>query len=118
MYERQSKRVLGLPVPNSFPGAINPTGNKRAHRAMDSPSQQRPNSAMQRQLANLKLISRLLGHELHSQSSAKVINFSRESVSEIQTTLDLFIEEASRNQMGLNAGTATSQSTRMVGTQN
>ncbi len=63
---------------------------------MDLSSQQRPGSGLQRQLANLKLISRLLGHELHSQSNAKSITFSRESVLEIQTTLDLYIEEVSR----------------------
>ena len=85
---------------------------------MDAPSQQRPSSALQRQLANLKLISRLLGHELHSQSSAKAVNFSRESVLEIQTTLDLFIEEASRSHLGLSAGQNAAPSTRMVGTQN
>ena len=82
---------------------------------MDAPSQQRSTQSMQRQLANLKLVSRLLGHELHTQSSAKSINLSRESVLEIQTTLDLFIEEASRSHMGLNAGQNAGSSTRMVG---
>jgi hypothetical protein len=73
---------------------------------------------MQRQLSNLKLISRLLGHELHSQSSAKAISLSREAVLEIQTTLDLFIEEASRSHLGLNATQNATKSTRMVGSQN
>jgi hypothetical protein len=85
---------------------------------MDSPSQQRPSSAIQRQLSNLKLISRLLGHEMHSQASAKSISLSRESVLEIQTTLDLFIEEASRNSMGLGTATENQASTRLVSSPN
>jgi len=85
---------------------------------MDAPSQHRPTNAIQRQLANLKLVSRLLGHELHTQSSAKSINLSRESVLEIQTSLDLFIEEASRSHIGLNPNSNAAPPTRMVGTQN
>ena len=54
------------------------------------------NHHLVRQLAHLKVVSRLLGHELHAQGSAKSITLSREQVQEIQTTLDLFIEEASR----------------------
>ena len=74
---------------------------------------------MQRQLSNLKLISRLLGHELHSQSSAKAISLSRESVIEIQTTLDLFIEEAGRSHLGINSPAGAAEvSTRLVTTQN
>lgn len=49
-----------------------------------------------RHLSNLKLISRLLGHELHAQSGAKAITLSRDEVQEIQNTLDLYIEEVSR----------------------
>lgn len=83
---------------------------------MDPSSQSRSTSPLQRQLANLKLVSRLLGHELHSQSNAKSVTFSREAVVEIQTTLDLFIEEVSRNQMGLGAQqSSTAPPTRMVG---
>ncbi len=55
-------------------------------------------SPLYRQLAHLKVVSRLLGHELHSQGGSKSITLSREQVAEIQTTLDLFIEEASRRQ--------------------
>ena len=74
------------------------------------------NNPLQRQLSNLKLVSRLLGHELHTQSSAKSITLSRDEVMEIQTTLDLFIEEVSRNQMGLGAPqSSTAPPTRMVG---
>ncbi len=85
---------------------------------MDVPSHQQPTAALQRQLANLKLVSRLLGHELHTQSSAKAINLSRDAVLEIQTTLDLFIEEASRSHIGLNATQNAGQHTRLVGTSN
>ncbi len=52
--------------------------------------------SLQRQLSTLKLASRLLSHELHSQSGAKSITLSRDTVFEIQTTIDLFIEEANR----------------------
>ena len=62
---------------------------------MDPSTKQRSSAGSQRQLASLKLISRLLGHELHSQPSAKSITLSRESVTEIQSTLDLFIEDVS-----------------------
>ena len=85
---------------------------------MDLPSQQRPSNAIQRHLANLKLVSRLLGHELHSQASAKAISLSRDSVVEIQTTLDLFIEEASRSHLGLSASGDSLPSTRMVNAKN
>jgi len=80
------------------------------------PNSPRPNAALQRQLSNLKLVSRLLGHELHTQSSAKSITLSREEVTEIQTTLDLFIEEATRRQGGVAGGQATE--TRLVHARN
>lgn len=51
---------------------------------------------LQRHLSPLKLVSRLLGHEMHVQGSAKAVSFSREQVIEIQSAIDLFIEEASR----------------------
>ena len=51
---------------------------------------------LHRQLAHLKVLSRLLGHELHAQGASKTITLSRDQVVEIQTTLDLYIEEASR----------------------
>jgi hypothetical protein len=53
-----------------------------------------------RHLSSLKVISRLLGHELHTQASAKTIALSREEVVEIQTTIDLFIEEVARRTGG------------------
>ncbi len=55
---------------------------------------------LQRHLAHLKVISRLLGHELHSQGSTKTVSLSREQVVEIQTSLDLYIEEATRRVSG------------------
>ncbi|MCA9001503.1 MAG: hypothetical protein KDB61_06240 [Planctomycetes bacterium] len=55
---------------------------------------------MMRHLSSLKVISRLLGHELHSQTAGKSITLSREEVLEIQTSLDIFIEEATRKAGG------------------
>lgn len=51
---------------------------------------------MQRQLATLKVVSRLLSHEMHAQSSSKSVTLSREEVLELQTCIDLFIEDISR----------------------
>ena len=65
-----------------------------------------------RQLASLKVLSRLLGHELHTQTTAKTITLSREEVLEMQTTLDLFIEEAARH---FGAALAEPGQTRSVG---
>ncbi len=62
-------------------------------------------STMMRHLSSLKVISRLLGHELHTQTGGKAITLSREEVIEIQTSLDLFIEEATRQ----GGGTVSSQ---------
>ncbi|MDZ4772570.1 MAG: hypothetical protein SGI72_05490 [Planctomycetota bacterium] len=61
-----------------------------------------------RQLTILKILSRLLSHELHAQGSAKTIQLSRDEVLEIQTTLDLYIEEAVRK-AGSGPGTMTSE---------
>jgi hypothetical protein len=58
---------------------------------------------LQRHLSPLKLVSRLLGHELHAQANAKAISLTREQVLEIQSSIDLFIEEAGRR-MGGNGG--------------
>ena len=60
---------------------------------------------LHRHLATLKVISRLLGHELHAQGAAKTLTLSRDQVMEIQTSLDLYIEEASRR-MSANPGAA------------
>jgi len=86
---------------------------------MDASNQNRTPTTLQRHLSNLKLVSRLLGHELHSQSNAKAISLSRDAVQEIQTTLDLFIEEVTRGQGSFGSGTgAAAPTTRMVGNQN
>ena len=50
---------------------------------------------IERQLAHLKILSRLLGHELHAQTGSR-ITLSRDEVSEVRTILDLFIEEIMR----------------------
>ena len=55
---------------------------------------------VQRHIAPLKLVSRLLSHELHAQGGAKSISLSREEVAEIQTAIDLFIEQVSRRSGG------------------
>lgn len=67
-------------------------------------SESRALQPLVRQLSHLKVLSRLLGHELHSQASSRTVTLSREEVVEIQTTLDLFIEEAGRR---LGTGTST-----------
>ena len=48
-----------------------------------------------RELSSLKLLSRLLSHQLHSQSGNR-IQLSRDEVEEIRTTLDLFIEKVAK----------------------
>ena len=78
----------------------------------DPHSKGTPNLA--RHLSNLKLISRLIGHELHAQGSAKTITLSRDEVLEIQTTLDLFIEEVSRQGGPAGAGGGSAPETRLV----
>lgn len=59
---------------------------------MESRSSNKFASRVERELSTLKLVSRLLGHELHNQSGQRV-QFSREAVVEIQTAVDLFIEK-------------------------
>ena len=63
---------------------------------MEAQISSRPQHPAIRQLASLKILSRLLGHELHAQASTKAVSLSREEVIEIQTTVDLFIEELTR----------------------
>jgi len=75
---------------------------------MEPVSQTKFTSQVARQLSNLKLVSRLLAHELHAQSNSKTISLSKEEVSEIQTTIDLFIEEITRKQ-GSSFGTGSSE---------
>jgi hypothetical protein len=82
---------------------------------MDATSQNRQQTPLQRHLSNLKLVSRLLGHELHSQSNAKSITLSRDAVQEMQNTLDLYIEEVSRGQGAAGGAAHAAQTTRLVG---
>ncbi|MFN0243852.1 MAG: hypothetical protein ACKVWV_13265 [Planctomycetota bacterium] len=65
--------------------------------------------AVVRQLASLKVLSRLLGHELHGQQTSRSVTLSREEVIEIQTTIDLFIEEITRRQAQAPASTTPAQ---------
>ena len=65
---------------------------------MEALNQTKFASQLGRQLASLKIVSRLLAHELHSQQGSKQVTLSRDEVSEIQTCVDLFIEEVSRRQ--------------------
>ena len=61
-------------------------------------SSSRP-ARIERQMAPLKLVSRLLGHELHAQQSPR-LTMSRDQLVEIQTTIDLFIEQQARAKAG------------------
>ncbi len=77
-------------------------------RSRTSSSSSPRTTRLERQLAPLKLVSRLLGHELHGQQSPR-ITLSREEVLEIQTTLDIYIEGALRSSKGGAASAPTSQ---------
>ena len=74
---------------------------------------QSPNqpSSLERQISHLKIISRLLGHELHAQTSPR-LTISREEVTEIQTSIDLFIEDVVKSR---SRGTASSVRQAMSG---
>ena len=67
---------------------------------METQSSSKPQNPVVRQLATLKVLSRLLGHELHAQGGSKTITLSRDEVTEIQATVDLFIEEIARRPGG------------------
>jgi len=74
-----------------------------------------------RHLSTLKLVSRLLGHELHSQGGAKSITLSRDEVLEMQTSIDIFIEEAGRGSRGAGpgvSGVATTADVELVPARN
>ncbi len=62
-------------------------------------------SRIERQLAPLKIISRLLGHELRA-SQATRLTLTREEVLEIQTSLDMYIETISRARGSQGSGAA------------
>jgi hypothetical protein len=69
-----------------------------------------------RQLAMLKIVSRLLSHELHAQATNKSITLSRDEVIELQTCIDLFIEEVGRRSSG--PGTMSVVEPPLVGARN
>ena len=69
-------------------------------RTRTSPNQ--PNR-LERTLAHLKIVSRLLGHELHTQNAPR-LSFSRDEIVEIQTSIDLFIEDALKSARGTPGG--------------
>jgi hypothetical protein len=73
---------------------------------MEPASHNKSSVQLHRQLANLKIVTRLLAHELHSQSTSKAITLSRDEVQEIQTSLELFIEEVMRK-TGVGGGQTT-----------
>jgi hypothetical protein len=75
---------------------------------MDIQTSNKPTNPIIRQLASLKILSRLLNHEVHAQGASKTIQLSREEVTEIQTTLDLFIEDLVRRQ-GSSGGPSVSE---------
>ena len=60
------------------------------------PISSKPPNPILRQLANLKILSRLLAHEVHAQTTSKTLTLSRDEVTEIQTALELYIEDISR----------------------
>lgn len=78
-------------------------------------TQHKHGTHLERHLAQLKLVSRLLGHELHSQGGSKAIALSRDHVLEMQTALDLFIEEASKRITGRSGGGYGATSTSTTG---
>lgn len=82
---------------------------------MDNQAQSRSQSAALRQLATLKVLSRLLGHELHAQTG-KTLTLSRDEVIEIQATVDLFIEDQTRRAGA--SSTISSVETPLVGSRN
>lgn len=84
---------------------------------MEALSPSKSTQQIGRQLASLKILSRLLAHEVHAQQSSKQISLSREEVLEIQTCLDLFIEEVSRRQ-GQSSGVAPSEPTLVAARNN
>ena len=90
------RRALRFCLARTFFVEIIVSGLRRWARLTGGPDDH-PSRTLQRHLSNLKLISRLLGHELHTQGSSKTITLSRDEVIEIQNTIDLFIEEATRS---------------------
>jgi len=83
---------------------------------MEPLSYPKQTTQLQRQLSMLKIVSRLLSHELHAQQSSKSLTLSRDEVYELQTCVDLFIEDVSRRQTSTPAPAA--DSSVVVGSRN
>ena len=69
---------------------------------MDRTSPSNAGSPTERHIASLKILSRLLSHELRAQSGPR-LNLSREEVGEMQICIDLFIEETMKRRSGATA---------------
>ena len=79
----------------------------------------KPQNPILRQLASLKVLSRLMGHELHAQGATKTVTFSREEMNEIQTAIDLYIEDVTRRySQAPAAGGVANVETPLVATRN
>ena len=79
----------------------------------------RPQNPILRQLANLKILSRLLAHEVHAQNASKTLTLSRDEVSEIQTALEIYIEDVSRRySQAPSAGGVAQVESPLVGVRN
>ena len=79
----------------------------------------KPQNPILRQLANLKILSRLLAHEVHAQGASKTVTLSRDEIGEIQATLDLYIEEITRRySQAPSAGGLAQVETPLVGVRN
>jgi hypothetical protein len=66
---------------------------------MDRNSPSSSGSPIERHIASLKILSRLLSHELRAQTGPR-LNLSREEVAEMQICIDLFIEETMKRRGG------------------
>ncbi len=69
---------------------------------MDRSTSSSSGSPTERHIANLKILSRLLAHELRAQGGPR-LTLSREEVMEIQLCLDLYIEEMMRRKGPMSA---------------
>ncbi len=109
--------LLGIPPPIQTPARPRPD-LAPDFEPMENVSN-RPQNPILRQLANLKILSRLLAHEVHSQSTSKTLTLSRDEVSEIQTALELYIEDVSRRySQAPSAGGVASVESPLAGVRN
>jgi len=79
----------------------------------------KPQNPILRQLASLKILSRLLAYEVHAQGTVKTVTLSRDEVGEMQTALELYIEEVSRRyNQAPSAGGVAQLDSNLVGVRN